>query len=93
MQKHSVNFFLCHKIGPDFDYDGRGGSEEIMVASLTTSLEGELAWFFGGTIIGQTRLDFAWRFHCPGKPEDGGCEYVYHQNALVRRDWGTAITF
>ena len=94
MQKHSANFFLCHKIGPDFDYDGRGGSEEIMVASLTNSLEGELVWLFGGTIIQMdARSDFAWRFHCPGKPEDGGCEYIFHHNALVRRDWGTAITF
>ena len=65
-----------------------------MVASLITSLEGELAWVFGGTIIEpDTRLDMAWRFHCPGKPEDGGCEWIFHQNALVRRDWGTAITF
>ena len=65
-----------------------------MVASLITSLEGELAWVFGGTIIEpDTRLDMAWRFHCPGKPEDGGCEWIFHQNALVRRDWGTAITY
>ena len=65
-----------------------------MVASLRYSLEGELAWIFGGTIIDMSAIsDFAWRLHCPGKPEDGGCEWTYHQNALVRRDWGAAITF
>ena len=84
-----------HKIGPDFHYEVHGtGTEEIMVASLPTSLYGEVAWLFGGSILPpETRSDFQWRLHCPGKPEDGGCEWIYHQNALVRRDWGAAITF
>ena len=68
-----------------------------MVASLTTSLYGEVAWLFGGTILidgkGTTRSDFQWRLHCPGKPEDGGCEWVFHGVSKIRRDWGKVITF
>ena len=66
-----------------------------MVASLATSLHGELAWVFGGYIEGMSgqRIDWYFRFHCPGKPEDGGCEWVYHHNGLFRKNWATAITF
>ena len=65
-----------------------------MVASLKTSLVGELAWVFSGTIIDINAVsDWYYRLHCPGKPEDGGCEWIFHGVLKIRRDWGAAITF
>ena len=77
--------------GPDMPFS----SEETMVGSLVTSLEGEVAWVFGGTNMGASAVsDAILRLHCQGQPENGECQWIYHDQRLKhRRDYGKVITF
>ena len=86
------------KIGGNSWFDGPNmsfRSEETIVSSLANSLEGEVAWVFGGTNTDAgADSDFIFRLHCQGKPEDGQCQWIEHGMRLkIRRDWATAITF
>ena len=70
-------------------------SEETMVGSLVNSLEGEVAWVFGGTNMGASAVsDAILRLHCQGQPENGECQWIYHDQRLKhRRDYGKVIPF
>ena len=82
--------------GPDMPFN----SEETMVGSLANSLEGEVAWVFGGIGGGTAKLDFSTvsdailRLHCQGQPKNGECQWIYHDQRLKdRRIYGKVITF
>ena len=70
-------------------------SEETMVGSLANSLEGEVAWVFGGTNLGASAVsDAILRLHCQGEPKNWECQWIYHDQRLKdRRDYGKVITF
>ena len=66
-----------------------------MVGLLANSLEGELAWVFGGINLDASALsDAILRLHCQGQPKNGECQWVYHDRRLKnRRARGKVITF
>ena len=77
--------------GPDMPFK----SEKTNVGSLPDSLEGELAWVFGGANKEEkANSDVILRLHCQGRPEYGQCQWIEHDMKMkVDRNWGTVVTF
>ena len=77
--------------GPNMPFS----SEMTMVGSLANSLEGEVAWVFGGVNVDASAIsDAILRLHCQGQPKNGECQWIYNDQRLKdRRARGKVITF
>ena len=69
--------------------------EMTMDGLLANSLEGELAWVFGGVNLDASAIsDAILRLHCQGQPKNGECHWIYNDKRLKdRRARGKVITF